>query len=157
MKEPKILPLVLDRTDHSKAKQRQKEAEEKLSKINSLTEKIENKFGGDPNSFPILAAHPEKMLTFSIVIHCADVGSALYELSVNHLASYNIIIAGIEVYLIRAQTGKLPEKLPEGVPKDPYTGNNFKYEITEDGFKLSLPDKDLQKKKFRLHEFKVKK
>ena len=131
--------------------------QEKLSKINSLTEKIENKFGGDPNSFPILAAHPEKMLTFSIVIHCADVGSALYELSVNHLASYNIIIAGIEVYLIRAQTGKLPEKLPEGVPKDPYTGNNFKYEITEDGFKLSLPDKDLQKKKFRLHEFKVKK
>lgn len=138
--------------------------QEKYSEIQSLTEKIENEYGGEPASFPILAAHPEKMLTFSIVIRCADTVSSLYRLHVGHTARYNILMAGIEVYLIRAQTGQLPEKLPEGVPKDPFTGKDFTYKITQDGFTLSLPDKNVPRPdkrvprpKSRPYEFKVKK
>lgn len=73
-------------------------------------------------------------------------------------------MAGIEVYLIRTRTGQLPEKLPESVPKDPFTGLDFRYEITEGGFTLSLPDKNVPKpdkrvpmQKSRPYEFKVKK
>jgi len=138
--------------------------QEKLSEIKSLTEKIENEFGGDPASFPILAAHPEKMLTFSIVICCADTVSGVYRLHIDHIARYNILMTGMEVYLIRAQTGQLPAKLPEDVPKDPFTGRDFKYEITEDGFTLLLPDKNVPgadkrvpRQKSRAYEFKVKK
>lgn len=104
------------------------------------------------------------MLTLSIVMSCAEPVSNLYRLHIDHLASRNILMAGIEVYLIRTRTGQLPEKLPESVPKDPFTGLDFRYEITEGGFTLSLPDKNVPKpdkrvpmQKSRPYEFKVKK
>jgi len=53
-----------------------------------------------------------------------------------HLAQTNGIKAAVEVYLVLAQTGRLPEKLPEYLPKDPFTGRDFVYEITDKGFAL---------------------
>ena len=45
-------------------------------------------------------------------------------------------MASVKIYLLRATTGRLPQKLPEGLPKDPITGENFKYKVTDDGFVL---------------------
>ena len=128
---------------------------EKFSEIQSLIEKIQNEFGGDPASYPIMAAHPEKVLTLSIIIQCAEAVANLYKLHVDHVALLNVLMTGIDVYLIKAKTGQLPEKLPEGVLKDPFTGRDFAYEITEEGFMLSLPDKNIPEHRRRPYEFKV--
>jgi len=130
---------------------------EKMSKIDILTKKIRNEFGGDPASYPIIAAHPEKLLTLYIVNHSDEVVASLYRLHVDHVALINVLMTGIEVYLTEAETGQLPEKLPEGVPKDPFTGRDFAYEITEEGFTLSLPDKNIPEQRQRPYEFKVPK
>jgi len=130
---------------------------EKMSKIDILTKKIRNEFGGEPASYPIIAAHPEKLLTLYIVNRSDEVVASLYRLYVDHVALLNVLMTGIEVYLTEAETGQLPEKLPEGVPKDPFTGRDFAYEITEEGFTLSLPDKNIPEQRQRPYEFKVQK
>ena len=128
---------------------------ERISKIQSLTEKLQNEFGFDPNSYPTMAAHPEKILTLFIIIHCAKSVTGLYQLHVDHVALQNALMTGIEVYLIKAKTGHLPEKLPEGVPRDPFTGHDFIYKITEEGFSLSLLDKNISEQIHYPYEFKV--
>jgi len=52
----------------------------------------------------------------------------------SHTAQINSVQAAVELYLIMVKTGQLPEELPDYLPKDPYTGRNFLYEITDDGF-----------------------
>ena len=53
----------------------------------------------------------------------------------------NALRAAIEIYLLKSQTGKLPEAIPMNVPKSPYKEQAFKYEVTDDGFVLSYsPD-----------------
>ncbi len=42
----------------------------------------------------------------------------------------------LELYLEKAKTGQLPERLPDGLPKDPYSNEDFIYTMTEDGFVL---------------------
>ena len=45
--------------------------------------------------------------------------------------------AALAIYLIKAQTGELPETAPPGFPTNPYDNEAFKYTVTENGFKLS--------------------
>ena len=131
--------------------------EKQFSEIQRLTEALEKEFGNDPAAQLKMITHPEKLLTQSIVMACAEQVLRIYNVHVPYRAYFNTLVAGIEVYLIMAKTGELPEKLPEGVPKDPFTGRDFKYEITEDGFMLSLPDENIPEQKHRPYEFKVKK
>ena len=49
---------------------------------------------------------------------------------------YFCLKAAVELYLIMAKTGQLPEELPDDLPRDPYTGQNFLYKKNEDGFSL---------------------
>jgi len=63
----------------------------------------------------------------------------------------------VEVYLALANAGQLPEKLPDHLPKDPFTGRDFIYEITDEGFALRCQGKDFLNRKYRLLEFKIKK
>jgi len=56
---------------------------------------------------------------------------------VGHTAWINSLKAAVELYLIIAKTGQLPEELPDDLPKDPYTGKDFLYERTDDGFVLA--------------------
>jgi len=67
----------------------------------------------------------------------------------------NAVIAGIEIYLIRAKTGKLPDELPAGLPKDLFSGKDFLYEKTDTGFVLKCQEKDLAYDTVRQYEFKV--
>jgi hypothetical protein len=71
-------------------------------------------------------------------------------------AYVNATKAAVEICLQRAQTGKLPEVLPAGLPKDPFSGQDFRYERTAAGFVLRCRGKDLAKDKTYEFTFKLK-
>jgi hypothetical protein len=68
-------------------------------------------------------------------------------------ASANATQAAVDICIIRATTGKLPEKLPAGLPKDPFSGRDFEYERKDDGFVLRCRARDLAKD--MVHEFSL--
>ncbi len=68
----------------------------------------------------------------------------------------NAIKTAIEVYLVKARTGQLPQTLPSGTPKDLFSGQDFDYEKAQDGFILRCRGKDLEKNKIQEFGFKVK-
>jgi len=72
-------------------------------------------------------------------------------------AESNAIRAAIEVYLTKAQTGRLPKTLPSDLPRDPFSGKSFQYAKTADGFVLRCQAKDLDKDKAYEYEFKIAK
>jgi hypothetical protein len=83
----------------------------------------------------------------------------IYTLEVRRKTQVNAVKAAIELYLIKAKTGRLPDTLPAGLPGDLFSGKDFEYKKTADGFILrcqgeELSDKD---KKIQEYEFKVKK
>ena len=69
----------------------------------------------------------------------------------------NALRAAIEIYIRKAETGQLPDELPVGLPKDLFSGKDFKYEKTDEGFILRCQGKDIEKDKIHEYEFKVKK
>ena len=71
--------------------------------------------------------------------------------------NFNAIIAAIEIYIIKAKSGKLPDKLPSGLPKDLFSDKDFIYAKTGDGFILRCQGKDLDRNEIHEYEFKVKK
>jgi hypothetical protein len=59
-----------------------------------------------------------------------------HDIYVARLANFNAIRAAIEIYLVKAETGQLPEMLPPHLPEDPFSGEDFEYEVTRQGFVL---------------------
>ena len=80
-----------------------------------------------------------------------------YPFQVGHVARVNGIKVALEVYLVQAKTGLLPKTLPDGLPKDPFTGRDFVYEITDEGFALRCRGEDFQGRGKQVFEFMVKK
>ena len=78
-----------------------------------------------------------------------------YTLGIRGKSNFNAIRAAIGIYIIKAKTGKLPDTLPAGLPKDLFSGKDFEYEKTADGFILRCQGKDLSKDMFHEYEFKV--
>jgi len=70
---------------------------------------------------------------------------------------FNAIGTAIDIYMVKAKTGRLPEKLPAGLPKDLFSGKDFEYEKTKDGFLLRCRGKDLGKDETYQYEFGVPK
>ena len=97
--------------------------------------------------------NPNAMLT-SLIVPAID---RVFCLDVKSKTHFNAIKTAIEVYLIKARTGKLPDALPAGLPGDLFSGKAFKYEKNADGFILICRGKDLSKDKIYEYEFKVKK
>jgi hypothetical protein len=64
-------------------------------------------------------------------------------------------LAAIELYLIKAKTGTLPNELPTDLPQDPFSDNNFVYEKTADGFVLKCQGRDLSRDVVHEYAFKV--
>lgn len=79
-----------------------------------------------------------------------------YPFQVGHQAHINATKAAVEVYLVLAKTGQLPEKVPDYLPKDPFTGRDLVYEITDDGFALRCQGEAFLSGKNRWLEFKVR-
>lgn len=80
--------------------------------------------------------------------------SGMYIGYLNCLARVHAVQAAIAIYHIRATTGQLPQTLPAGLPKDPYSGKDFEYQATAGGFvlrcraKLTVPGQSADRKQF---------
>ncbi len=75
----------------------------------------------------------------SIVQTCLSLSTAFtfyYPLAVRNEAEFALTQTAIELYDLVAQTGNLPDVLPDYLPKDPFSGTPFEYEITPEGFVL---------------------
>jgi len=66
----------------------------------------------------------------------------------------NALKTALELYIIKAQTGKFPDNLPPGSPKDLFSGQDFEYEKTTDGFILRCQVKDVDSDEIHEYEFK---
>ena len=68
----------------------------------------------------------------------------------------NAVKAGIDICLRKAKSGELPAALPAGLPKDLFSGEDFAYERTDDGFVLRCRGKDLERDTIQEYAFAVK-
>jgi hypothetical protein len=120
--------------------------EKKILEIQRLREEYIDKYVSDmvPGSLAIL------------YMYNSGTVDEVYNIKVRNTAQFNALKAAIEIYLIKAETGQLPETLPGGLPKDPYSGQDFGYEITEEGFTFHSQGEDFEGRGGRLLEFKVK-
>ena len=100
-----------------------------------------------------VAENPAATLTVAM----APALCKLYGHEVRNKTALNAVRAAVEVYIVKAKTGQLPEKLPAGLPKDLFSGKDFKYEKAKDGFILRCRGKDLEKDEIHQYEFKVNK
>ena len=66
----------------------------------------------------------------------------IYTLRVRSEAYANATTAGVDICLRKAESGKLPAALPAGLPKDPFSGRDFEYELTDGGFVLRCRAKE---------------
>ena len=80
----------------------------------------------------------------------------VYNINIKTETYTNAIKAAIEIYQIKAKTGLLPGKLPVNLPKDLFSGEDFDYEKTADGFILRCRAKDLDNDEIYEYEFKKK-
>jgi len=69
----------------------------------------------------------------------------------------NALRTAVEIYLIKATTGKLPDSLPAQMPKDMFSGRHFEYKTTKTGFTLRCRAKNLKTDKIEEYAFKVAK
>lgn len=97
--------------------------------------------------------NPDATLTAILVPELAKV----YRIGIRGKTLSNAITVAIDIYIIKAKTGRLPDALPDGMPKDLFSGKDFEYEKTKDGFVLRCRGKDLEKDETYKYEFKVKK
>lgn len=99
----------------------------------------------------------EKNPDATLTICLAPTFLRIYVLSVRLEAGSDALRTAVEVYLIKARTGQLPEALPSNLPADLFSGKPFEYTRTADGFILRCRGKDLDKDKAYEYEFKVRK
>jgi hypothetical protein len=111
--------------------------QEKLSEIQKISEVMNDEY--DASHYVVADKIPEQ-----------------YNTIVRNTAQFNTLKAAIDIYLIKAKTGQLPQMLSPGLPKDPYSGQDFGYEITKEGFTFHSQGEDFRELRGRLLEFKVK-
>ena len=99
------------------------------------------------------AKNPDATLTVALV---PAVGK-LYGQGIKVQTFSNAIRAAVDIYIIMAKTGRLPDELPAGLPKDLFSSEDFEYEKIDDGFILRCQGKDLLKDEIHEYEFKIKK
>lgn len=98
-------------------------------------------------------SNPDAILTGVL----APATHKIFSLTTRFKTHNNAIKTAIELYMIKAKTGKLPDELPAGLPGDLFSGKDFEYEKTPEGFILRCQGKDLGKDEIYEYEFKVKK
>jgi hypothetical protein len=82
---------------------------------------------------------------------------AIYVLTIRLQTHFNALRTGIEIYIVKARTGRLPESVPAGTPLDLFSGRPFTYEKSDSGFVLRCQAKEAAAKpEANRFEFKVK-
>jgi len=115
--------------------------QQKYLELQELEEELENHPIDDPVG--ILS-----LLILSNVVEQHDI-------YVRGITVFNATRAAIEIYLIKAETGQLPETLPSNLPKDPFGGQDFGYDVTDKGFTISFDPEDIGDLRVRQFEFIV--
>ncbi len=113
------------------------------SKLKQLDEKPSKEYSKNPDATLTAAFSPT--------------WSRIYTISMRLGSHSNAVKAAIEIYIIKAKTGNLPDALLADLPRDLFSGKAFQYEKTKDGFVLRCQGKDLDEDKTYEYEFKVKK
>ena len=80
---------------------------------------------------------------------------AFYSREVKSKTFSNAIQVALEIYSTRAKTGELPKVLPQDLPKDLFSGKDFMYEKTSQGFILRCREKDVLEEKVHSYPFKT--
>lgn len=80
----------------------------------------------------------------------------IYSIDIRTKTICNAVRTAVEIYIIKTKTGKLPDTLPVGMPGDLFSGKDFKYDKTAEGFTLRCQSKDLSMDEIYKYEFKVK-
>jgi len=104
---------------------------------------------------PVIEAQENPDATLATVFMPAL--TKVYNHSIKAKTYSNAIRTAVEIYIIKAKTGKLPDNLSEGLPKDLFSDKDFGYEKNADGFILRCRVEDLVENKIHEYEFKVKK
>jgi hypothetical protein len=104
--------------------------EEKYTELQRLIDELKEEFGNVPGTKVLVIGFAPELIKF-------------YSIQVRHIAQLNAFKAAIEIYLVTANSGQLPDTLPDYLPKDPFSGQDFEYEITEEGFILRCRAKDI--------------
>jgi hypothetical protein len=113
------------------------------AKLKKLDEELSKEFNKNPDAtLPILFGGPWQRI---------------YTLSIRLNTHSNALKAAIEIYMIKAKTGTLPDALPDGLPGDLFSDKPFQYEKTANGFILRCRGKDLDRDEAYEYEFKIKK
>jgi len=115
------------------------------AEIQELTNRLEEKVRSDPIANPVVQ---------DIMAYAGNWRRA-YTARTRMAARVNALHVALEIYLMIAQTGRLPEVLPDGVPKDPFSGEAFDYERTKDGFALRCRTKPVGSGEVQRVEFPV--
>jgi hypothetical protein len=98
------------------------------------------------------ATKPEAVITGTV----APALGKIYSVEVKAQARANALRVGMELLTAKAQTGKLPERLPANMLKDPFSDQDYLYEKTSTGFVLRCQGKDLDKDTTYEYPFTVK-
>lgn len=80
----------------------------------------------------------------------------VHDLHTRAVAYASALKIAVAIYIEYAETGRLPEALPEHMPKDPFSGRDFEYEVTADGFLLRRHVVDPEQDKLWEYEFQVR-
>ncbi len=81
----------------------------------------------------------------------------IYALATRLEAHFRALTLALDLYVIKAKTGKLPASLPPGAPLDPFSGQPFTYEKAADHFTLRCQAReDPEKEKINEYEFTIK-
>ncbi len=81
----------------------------------------------------------------------------IYLLATRLQTHFNALQTALDLYLIQAKTGKLPETLPAGAALDLFSGKPFEYEKARDHFTLRCQAKeDPEKAQANQYEFKLR-
>ncbi len=78
-----------------------------------------------------------------------------YRSMIKQQTNFNALKTAIDLYIVKARTGQLPDTLPADSPPDMFSGKPFEYTKTDDGFVLRCrvrehPNKDLHEYKFNV-------
>jgi len=78
-----------------------------------------------------------------------------HDIYVRGIANFNATRVAIEIYLVKVETGQLPEVLPPNLPKDPFSGQDFEYNAADEGFVISFDPENHSDLRVRQYEFPI--
>jgi hypothetical protein len=81
----------------------------------------------------------------------------VYSLTTRFQTHFNAVRTAIDLYIIKAKTGSLPDSLPPSMPLDLFSGQPFEYEKAQDHFTLRCRTKeDPVDAEAKQYEFKLR-